>query len=97
LAPSRRLLQIACRPDASAKESKEKEIDGLHTSNRTFERLRHYDWKVMDLLFRALKKHLADKRVATDADVKRAVTKIATDTSHRFLLRGVKSSGATVG
>jgi hypothetical protein len=36
----------------------------------------------MDLLFRTLKKHLADKRVATDADVKRAVTKIATDTSN---------------
>jgi len=39
----------------------------------------------MDLLFRTLKKHLADKRVATDADVKRAVTKIATDTSHAEL------------
>jgi hypothetical protein len=78
-------------------ESKEKEFDGLNTANRTFERLQRYDWKVMDLLFRSLKKHLADKRVATDADVKRAVTKIATDTSHRFLLRPAKSSVATVG
>jgi hypothetical protein len=93
LAPSRRLLQIACQPDASTKESKEKEIDGLHTANR----LRRYDWKVMDLLFRALKQYLADKRGATDADVKRAVTKIATDTSHRVLLRQAKGSGAIVG
>ena len=51
----------------------------------------------MDLLFRTLKKHLADKRVATDADVKRAVTKIAIDTSHRFHLRRAKSSVATEG
>jgi hypothetical protein len=51
----------------------------------------------MDLLFRTLKKYLADKRVAKDADVKRDVTKIATGTSHRFLLRRAKSSGATVG
>jgi hypothetical protein len=90
-------MQIACQPDASAKESKEKEIDGLHRANRTFERLRRYDWNVMDLLFRTLKKYLADKRVATDADVKRDVTKIATGTSHRFLLRRAKGSGATVG
>ena len=93
------MLQSACRSDASAKESKEKEIDGLHTANRTFERLRHYEWNVivMDLLFKVLKKHLADKRVATDADVKRVVTKIATDISRRFLLRRAKSSGATAG
>lgn len=75
MAPSRWLLQIACHPDVSGKQSEEKEIDELHTANRTFERLRHYDWKVMDLLFSTLKKHLAEKRVVTDADVKRAVTK----------------------
>jgi len=88
---------MACQADASEKESKEKENNGFHTANRIFERLRRYDWKVVDLLFRTLMKHLADKRVATDADVKRAVTKIATDTSHRFLLRRAKGSVATVG